>query len=47
MNANEFLEDNEEHARKEWMKMRIEYDQGMSRIDTLMKENTKLRNRYD
>jgi len=27
MNPNEFMEDETEHAKKEWMKMKIEFDQ--------------------
>ena len=47
MEKPEFLETAEEHQQKEWLKMRIEFDQANSRVSILQGENQRLRTKYN
>ena len=47
MEKPEFMENEEEHIKKEWLKMRIEFDQANSRVSVLQGENQRLRSKYN
>ena len=47
MEPKEYMEDQAEHATKEWMKIRIQYDQAQSAIGVLQGENSRIGNKFE
>ena len=46
MDPKDFMEDSTEHATKEWLRMRIQYDQAQSALGVLQGENDRVKTKF-